>query len=128
PALDLDDANCKIYSRNDPLPPTFFGENARVDNCIMTTGCEIYGKAVNSVIGEGVVIGEGAVVENSVIMSHAKIGKNVTVRYGMIDENVTVGDNAVIGDDNSNPEKIALIGRGNTVAAGTKIAAGEIVD
>ena len=128
PVLDLNDPNHKIYSRNDALPPTFFGEDAVVENCVMTTGCEIYGTVKDSVIGEGVVIGKGAVVENSVVMSRSVIGKNVKVRYGMIDENVTVGDNVIIGDEKSSPDAIALIGRGNVIAAGRKIASGEIVD
>lgn len=128
PVLDLSDPNHKIYSRNEPLPPTFFGKNAHIEDCILTTGCEIYGKAVHSVIGEGVVIGEGTVVENSVIMSGARLGKNVTVRYGMIDENVTVSDGAQVGDESGCPGKIALVGRGNTIRAGQKVAAGEIVD
>lgn len=128
PILDLNDASFKIYSRNAPLPPTFFGENARIDNSIMTTGCEIYGTVIHSVIGEGVVIGEGAVVENSVVMNNSVIGKGVKMKYGMVDENVAVGDGAVVGDEHSDPDHIALIGRGNTVAAGAKVAAGEIID
>lgn len=128
PELELSDTSFKIYSRNEALPPTFFGEDAEVDNCILTTGCEVYGKVRNSVIGEGVVIGKNTVVENSVIMNHSVIGDNVTVSYGMIDENVTVGDGARIGDKDSNPNAIALIGRGNKIAAKAEVAAGEIVD
>lgn len=128
PVLNLHDSSSKIYSRNEPLPPTFVGEKAEVENSIMTTGCEIYGKVKNSVIGEGVVIGEGSVVEDSVIMAKTVIGKNVTIRYGMIDENVKVGDNATIGDAKSGKNGIALIGRGNVIAPGAKIASNEIVD
>ena len=110
------------------MPPTFFGKNAKVDNCILTTGCEIYGEVTNSVIGEGVCIGEGTVVENSVIMNNSVIGKNVRISYGMIDENVEIGDGATVGDEKSGKSKIALVGRGNKIAAGAKVAAGEIVD
>ncbi|WP_251613613.1 glucose-1-phosphate adenylyltransferase [Pumilibacter muris] len=128
PVLGLSDSNHKIYSRNAPLPPTFIGEKAEVDNCVMTTGCEIYGKVKNSVIGEGVVIGEGSVVQDSVIMTNSVIGKNVNMRYGMVDENVIVGDGSEIGDEKSSRERIALIGRGKELAAGAKVASGEIVD
>lgn len=128
PALSLNDSSGKIYSRNEPLPPTFFGKNAKVDNCILTTGCEIYGEVTNSVIGEGVCIGEGTVVENSVIMNNSVIGKNARISYGMIDENVEIGDGATVGDEKSGKSKIALVGRGNKIAAGAKVAAGEIVD
>lgn len=128
PALSLSEGSDKIYSRNKPLPPTFIGEHADVQNSVMTTGCEIYGKVINSVIGAGVVIGEGAVVENSVIMMRSQVGKSARINYGMIDENVTVGDGAVIGDENSDKEHIALIGRNNVIAPKAKIASGEIVD
>ena len=128
PVLSLSDANQKIYSRNEPLPPTFFGEKAVVENSVMTTGCEIYGKVVNSVIGEGVVIGEGAVVENSVVMRGTVIGKNARVSYGILDDNVTVGAGAAIGDSNSGKNNIALIGRGNVIPAKAKIESGKIVD
>ena len=128
PVLSLSDANQKIYSRNEPLPPTFFGPNAVVENSVMTTGCEIYGKVVNSVIGEGVVIGEGAVVENSVVMRGSVIGKNAHVSYGILDDNVTVGAGAMIGDKESGRDKIALIGRGNVIPAKAKIESGKIVD
>ncbi|MCI8459596.1 MAG: glucose-1-phosphate adenylyltransferase [Clostridia bacterium] len=128
PVLTLNASGQKVYSRNEPLPPTFFGANASVENCMLTTGCEIYGKVKNSVIGEGVVIGEGAVVQDSVIMSNSVIGKGVCMRYGMVDENVTIGDNVTVGDEKSDSDHIALIGRDSVIAAGRKIAAGEIID
>ena len=111
-----------------PLPPTFFGKNSEIDNSILTTGCEIYGLVVHSVIGEGVAVGEGTVIENSVIMNNSKIGKNVKMRYGMIDECVEIGDKAEIGNENSDRNSIVLIGRGNKIAKGAKVAPGEIVD
>ena len=46
----------------------------------------------------------------------------------MIDENVEIGDGATVGDEKSGKSKIALVGRGNKIAAGAKVAAGEIVD
>ncbi len=128
PALSLSDPNHKIYSRNEPLPPTFVGNTAEVENSILTTGCEVYGKVVNSVIGAGVVIEEGALVQNSVLMSGVHVGKNVRIDYGMLDEDVTVGAGAVIGDEKSDKEHIALVGRGNKIPAKAKIESGKIVD
>ena len=128
PSLIINDSSGKIYSRNEAFPPTFFGERASLDNCILTTGCEIYGKVVNSVIGEGVRIGEGSVIENSVIMNNSVIGKNVKMRYAMIDENVEIDDFAVIGDESGSRDSITLIGRGNKIAKGAKVSSGEIVD
>lgn len=128
PVFALDDPSFKIYSRNEPLPPSYIGEGGRMENSIMTTGCEINGTVINSVIGEGVTVCDGAVIENSVIMQGTTIGKNVKINYGMIDENVVVGDDVVIGDDKSGRDNIALIGRNCVIKSGAKIASGEIVD
>ena len=67
-------------------------------------------------------------VRNSVIMRGTVIGENVTVDYGMLDENVTVENDVVIGDENSSKKRIALIGRGSLIKKGSVIASGEIVE
>ncbi len=128
PAFDLGDPSFKIYSRNEPLPPSYIGATGKFINSIMTTGCEIYGKVINSVIGEGVTVKEGSVIENSVVMDGAVIGKNVHINYGMVDDNVVIGDGAIIGDSTSDKNSIALIGRDTIIKNGTKIKHGEIVD
>ena len=118
----------KIYSRNEPLPPTYFGEQSSVEHSLITTGCEINGTILGSVISENVTVGEGSVIENSIIMRDVQIGKNVRISYGIVDENVTIEDNVVIGDENSNKYKIALIGRGCVIEKGSVIKSGEIVE
>lgn len=128
PAIDLNDPDMKIYSRNEPLPPSYIGENGNVVNSIFTAGCEINGTVINSVISENVTIGKGSVIRDSVIMRGTKIGENVTVDYGMIDESVTVEDDVKIGDEHSDKNRIALIGRNTRVRKGAKIASGEIVE
>lgn len=128
PSIDLSDPETKIYSRNEPLPPTYFGENSAIDNSLITTGCEINGRINGSIVSENVKVGEGSVIENSIIMRDVVIGKNVHINYGIIDENVTVCDDATIGDENSDKNRIALVGRGCTVAKGACIKSGEIVE
>lgn len=128
PAINLNDPDMKIYSRNEPLPPSYIGETGNVINSVFTAGCEINGTVINSVVSEDVSIGKGSVVRNSVIMRGTVIGENVTVDYGMLDENVTVENDVVIGDGNSSKERIALIGRGSLIKKGSVIASGEIVE
>ncbi len=115
PAMNLNEQELKIYSRNAPLPPTYFGKNGSVENSILTTGCEINGTVIGSVISENVTIGEGSVIENSVIMRGTKIGKNVRINYGIIDENVVVEDNVKIGNEKSDKYHITLVGRSRVV-------------
>ncbi|MCH5351342.1 MAG: glucose-1-phosphate adenylyltransferase [Clostridiales bacterium] len=128
PAFDLDDPSFKIYSRNQPLPPSYIGETGKFINSIMTTGCEIHGTVINSVIGEGVTVGKGAVIENSIVMQGTVVGKNVKIKYGMIDEHVTIEDKAQIGDDKSDKTRIALVGRNSVIKRGTVVPSGDIVD
>ena len=128
PAINLNEPEMKIYSRNEPLPPTYFGKQSFVENSIITTGCEIEGTILGSVISENVCVGEGSVIENSVILRDVRIGKNVHIKYGIVDESVCIGDNAYIGDDKSDKNHIALIGRGSVIENCTKIASGEIVE
>ncbi|MBD5131872.1 MAG: glucose-1-phosphate adenylyltransferase [Clostridiales bacterium] len=128
PTFDLDDPSFKIYSRNQPLPPSYIGKTGKFVNSIMTTGCEIYGTVINSVIGEGVTVKQGAVIENSIVMQGSVIGKNVKISYGMIDENVVIGDNATVGDEQSDKTHIALVGRNSQIRRGTKVGSGDIVD
>ena len=128
PVLDLDDPSFKVYSRNEPLPPSYIGVSGKFVNSIMTTGCEIYGTVKNSVIGEGVTVKAGAVVENSVIMQGSVIGGNVKINYGMVDENVVIEDGCVIGDERSDKHNITLIGRDSVIKSGTKLKSGEIVE
>ncbi len=128
PAMNLNDEEMKIYSRNEPLPPSYVGDEGCVENSVFTAGCEIEGTVINSVISEDVHIGKNSVIRNSVIMRGVIIGENVTIDYGIIDENVRIEDGVTIGDDKSCKEKIALIGRGSVVEKGEKIASGEIVE
>ena len=128
PAINLNDPDMKIYSRNEPLPPSYIGETGNVINSVFTAGCEINGTVINSVVSEDVSIGKSSVVRNSVIMRGTVIGENVTVDYGMLDENVTVENDVVIGDENSSKKRIALIGRGSLIKKGSVIASGEIVE
>lgn len=128
PVFDLDDPTFKIYSRNEPLPPSYIGNTGKFVNSVMTTGCEIYGTVINSVVGEGVTVMEGAVIENSVIMQGSFIGTNVKISYGMVDENVVIGNDAVLGDENSDKYHITLVGRDTVIKSGAKIKSGEIVE
>lgn len=128
PAMNLNDEDMKIYSRNEPLPPSYIGENGSVINSVITAGCEIDGTVINSVISEDVHIGKGSVIRNSVIMRGTVIGEGVTIDYGMLDECVTVEDGVTVGNGGSDKNSIALIGRGTLVKSGTVIAPGEIVE
>ncbi len=126
--FDLNNQSSKIYSRNEALPPCFVGEEGEVVNSLVTSGCEIYGTVINSVLSEKVTVAKGAVIENSIIMRGTIIGENVSINYAIIDEDVTVGDGATIGDERSGKDRITVVGRGAEIESGAQIESGEILD
>ncbi len=128
PVFEVYDGVWKIYSGNDAFPPALMLSGGDVSNSIVTEGDIISGRVVNSVIGTGVTIGKGAVIENSVIFSGSKIGDGTRLSYAIVDENVTIGNNCVLGDKKSSPDRIALVGRNTVIPDGTSIDSGSITE
>ena len=127
PVLSLAEESWRIYSRHTAQPPQFVSKNAVVENASVTAGCEIYGTVKNSVLGAGVYVGKGAVVEDSVVMNGARIEDGATVRYSILDENVTVGKNCTVGEARETAEGIAVVGAGICVEDGKAIPAGAMI-
>ena len=124
PKFDIYDPAWKIYSRNVGIQPQYVGENAKIENSLISGGTEVEGTVINSVIGSTVKIGKGAIVKDSVIFSNVEIGDNAVINYSIIDENVKIGAEAVIGDEKSDDAKIAVVGRGCNILASKKVAGG----
>ena len=79
-----------IYTKVRDEIPTYYGENAVVDECIIADGCKIYGELKNSVLFRDATIEEGAQVIGSVVMQGSKIKKGAYVENAIIDKNVTI--------------------------------------
>lgn len=97
PALNLDDADWKIYSRNPVKPPHYISSGAVLQNCCITEGCDIFGVVEHSVISEGVTIGRGSVVRDSVIMPNVHIGEGTIVEKSVVGSGTSIGDSVMIG-------------------------------
>ena len=126
--LDLFNKNWKIYSRNDPYPPQFICEGAKVVNSMITVGCYIEGEVTNSLLSSNVKVEEGAIVEDSVIFENTVIKKGAVVKHSIIANDVVVGENAVVGEAKEESGKISVIGEGYELADGAKVPAGEILE
>ena len=133
PNFELRDNNHVIHSRSPLAPPAYV--EGDVSNSMIANGCEIEGTVVNSVIGTNCIVEKGAEVKDSVLMGNIVVKAGAKVNYSIIDEEVTIGEKAVIGDDKDVACKvegktngITVLGRGVCVSAKGKIAAGEIVD
>ena len=129
--LNLSDKNWKIYSRSNSQPPQYVAESAKVENSLVTDGCEIYGNIDYSILFENVTVEEGATVEYSLVMPGAVIKKGANVRYSIIAENVVVEEGADIGGDpqvvGTDGWGITVIGEKLTVGKNAKVSAKKVI-
>lgn len=128
PQLNLNNENWRIFSRHSSNPPHFLGNNAVVENSLITGGCEIYGTVINSVLSAGVKVSKGAVVKDSVIMRDVTISENAIVDYSIMDSDTTVGVNAKVGAAKETGAGITLVGGCLDIKAGTSVPGGVRVD
>ena len=117
PPMNLSDKSFRIYSRNTARPPQFIGANASVENSMISEGCRVYGKVVNSILSGGVIIEEGAEVYDSVIMEDVKICKGARVYTTIMDSDVTVSENCVVGVKGADKNNITVIAKGISVTS-----------
>lgn len=130
--LDLYDPSWKIYSRHENLPPEYIGENAHVENSMITEGSVIDGTVDFSIISGGVTIEEGAVVKYSIVMGGTTIKKGSVVEYAIIGEDCVIEPDVTIGMSPENvPNRedwgIAVLGHDITVSAGKRVLPKEII-
>lgn len=118
----------KIYSRSMEKPPHFVGSDAQIKNSIVTEGCEIYGRVENSVLFPGVTVSEGAYIKDSIIMAETVVGKDSSINYSIVDEQVKIGDKCVIGRNRGEAEGITVIARGVEISSGTNIDSNVMID
>ena len=129
--LNLKDPKFRIYARNYAQPSSYIAKTSVIDNSFVAEGCSIKGTVKNSIISTGCIVEEDAIIEDSVIMPNTVIKKGAEVRYSILSENVEVDKNARIGDKPEYYPKsewgIAVVGKGNIVAANTVIKPKEII-
>ena len=129
--LNLSDSNWRIYSRTNSMPPQYISAKAKVENSLITDGCEIYGNLDYSILFENVTVEEGATVEYSLIMPGAVIKKGAKVKYSIIAENVVVDENADIGGDpavvGTENWGITVVGDNLTIGKNAKISANKMI-
>lgn len=77
-------------------PPTKFGNNARVNNTLISSGCQLQGKVENAILSRGVKIEEGCEIKNCVIMSNCTIGKNSVLHNLILDKFVEVNEGNIL--------------------------------
>lgn len=131
PALDLYDPEWIVHTTSADRPGVEIGGEARVENSLLSDGCQVQGQVIRSVLSPGVVVGPGAIVRDSIILGDAVIGPNAVVERCIVDEEVQIGEGVLLGDgdDNTpNHESPARLNTGLTlVGAYARIPAGAII-
>ncbi len=130
--LDLYDSSWKIYSRTENMPPQYIGENAHIENSMITEGSTVDGTVDFSIIFSGVTIEEGATVKYSIVMPGSVIKKGAVVEYAIVGEDCTVESGAKVG---ASPEEvpdrnewgIAVVGHGLKISSGKSVMPQEII-
>ena len=115
PVFNLYDRSWRIFARNNACEPHFTGENAVVENSLITEGCRIFGTVESSVLFNNVVVEEGACVKDSIVMSGCVIKKGAVVEYSIIDQDCVIGEGAKIGICKSESLGITVIGANNKI-------------
>ena len=70
--------------------PAFVGENATVENSLISAGCKIRGRVVRSILAPGVIVETGAEVVDSVVLSDAIIKSGAKISKAVVDSAVTI--------------------------------------
>ena len=131
--LDLDDDSWKIYSRSPVAPPHYVANSAKIENSMITEGCEISGDVDFSVLFANVKVEEGASVKYSIVMPGTVIKKGASVQYSIVAENAVIEEGAAVG---RSPEEmkdindwgVTVIGNGVTIGKGVSVEPKSMID
>jgi glucose-1-phosphate adenylyltransferase len=131
PALDLYDPEWIIHTTSAQRPGVELGDDARVENSLISDGCRVYGYVTRSVLSPGVYISPGATVRDSILLGDSWIGPGAVVDRCVIDEHVRIGEDTRLGDGEDNtpnetdPDKLntglTLIGTRANIPSGIQI-------
>ena len=97
PEFDLFDKNFPIMSNVTTRPPHYIGPDARVEDCLISKGCKVFGSVRHSIISTDCVIDERAVVEDSVLLPGAHVKAGAHVARAILGENSTVEEDVKLG-------------------------------
>ena len=75
---------------------TYYGPESRCKNSLISDGCMIEGEVENSIIFRGVHVAKGAKISGCILMHDTVIRAGATVKYAVIDKNVTILENRML--------------------------------
>jgi len=131
PALDLYDPSWVLHTRSKERPPVKLGSAGQSHDSLLSNGCVINGRVINSVLSPGVCVERGAVVRDSVIMNDTIIRSGAVVDRCVLDKDIEIGTEAQVGvGDDVTPNQLepANINTGITIVGKrARVPAGAII-
>ena len=115
PAFDIYDDEFPIMSNASTRPPSFVGRNGEVEDCLVSNGCRIFGKAQHSIISTDAYIGERATVVDSVLLPGVVVKDGAHVVRAILGENAVVEENVNLGSIDTTKDTAVI---GNDVVVG----------
>ena len=97
PEFDLFDKSFPVMSNDSTRPPHFIGPEGRVDDCLVSNGCRVYGTARHSILSTDCVVGERAIVEDSVLLPGAIVKEGAHIVRAILGENAVVEEGVKLG-------------------------------
>jgi glucose-1-phosphate adenylyltransferase len=110
-------------------PPARFGPHAEVNGSLVSTGCEIDGEVIRSVLSPGVRVERGARVVDSILCHNTRVHAGAVVQRTISDKHVSIGPDTHCGSDMESgaPARISLIGKHGRLGCGCRLAPGATV-
>jgi glucose-1-phosphate adenylyltransferase len=110
----LQNPEWRIHTVESNAPPLFVDESAKVHQCLLSEGCEIYGTIEKSVVYSGVKIGKGARIKNTVILPNTIIEENAWIENAVIGSQTVVKNGVIIVSKDPNAH-LMVVGNNVTV-------------
>lgn len=114
--------------------PASFGSASEVSGSIISPGCIIHGRVVDSVLSPGVTVAAGAEVRESILLHDTTVEAGSLLQRVISDKDVTIGAGCQIGleavSEMQNPElppsaqDLTVLGKGCRIGAGVKLHRG----
>ena len=115
PEFDIYEKSAPIMSNDTTRPPHYIGPNGRVDDCLVSNGCEVFGTAKHSILSTDCVVEERAIVEDSVLLPGAVVKSGAHVVRAILGENAVVEEGVKLGSVDTQKDTAVV---GNDVVIG----------
>lgn len=95
---DIFDPTNPIYTKVRDEVPTYYDEDAIVNNCLIADGCRIMGTVEDSILFRDVTVEAGAVIKHAIIMQGTVVRSGADIEYAIVDKDAEITeDRTLIG-------------------------------